>query len=72
MTDTDKDRQPDRESERAAMLEEALRRPGIREVMEVYQDWEQADRGLDAYRAATKEPMIITTTDHANIRTPGA
>ena len=58
------------ESERqvahAAMLEEVLRQPGIREMMMVYEDWRVADSGLDPYRAATKEPMSITTTNHAN------
>ena len=41
-----------RERERAAMLEEALRRPGVREVMEVFGAWQRADRGLDPYRSA--------------------
>lgn len=57
-----------RERERAAMLEEALRRPGVREVMEVFGAWQRADRGLDPYRSATKEAGIVTTTDHANIQ----
>ena len=41
-----------RERERAAMLEAALRRPGVREVMEVFGAWQRADRGLDSYRSA--------------------
>ena len=56
-----------RERERVAMLEEALRRPGVREVMEVFGAWQRADRGLDPYRSATKEASIVTTTDHANV-----
>lgn len=52
----------------AELLQEALERPGIREIMRVYEDWRQADRGLDSYRAATREPHHITTTDHANQR----
>lgn len=58
----------DHEQEHANMLKEALARPGVREAMEVFQDWQRADRGLDNYREATKEPQIITTTDHANFR----
>lgn len=58
--------QSKRERERAAMLEEALRRPGVREVMQVFDAWQRADRGLDAYRAATKETWTVITTDHAN------
>ena len=55
-----------RQIAQTAMLEEALRQPGIREMITVYEDWRIADRGLEPYRAATKEPMSITTTNHAN------
>ena len=57
-----------REKKRAALLKEALDRPGVYEAMKVYRDWQRADRGLDAYRAATRERYVITTTDHANAR----
>ena len=69
-------RQPDeaKTSARArahdALLKEALKRPGIPEMMRVYGDWRTADRGLDPYRAATRAPARATTTDHANFR-PG-
>ena len=56
------------EQEHANMLKEALARPGVREVMDVYQNWQRADHGLDSYREATKDPQIITTTDHANVQ----
>ena len=57
-----------REQEHAAMLKEALSRPGVREVMDVYSGWWEKDRGLDAYRAATKTPARTTTTDHTRAR----
>ena len=57
-----------REKAHAELLQAALDRPGIREVMRVYEDWRQVDRGLDSYRAATRHPHRITTTDHANQR----
>lgn len=57
-----------REQAHAELLKEAIARPGIREVMRVYKDWRRVDRGLDSYRAATREPHRITTTDHANRR----
>ena len=63
---TNKRRQSSRELERSAMLKAALQRPGVREFMEVYRDWQKADSGLDVYRSATKEPLITKTTDHAN------
>ena len=55
-----------REQERAAMLKAALSRPGIREVMKVYHDWQEKDRGIDAYRSAVKEPEQVTTTNHTS------
>ena len=69
MSDTHatKHRDSKREQDRKAMLEAALARPGVREVMEVYRNWQKADSGLDSYRAATKEPQTITTTDHTNM-----
>ena len=55
-----------REREHADMLRAALARPGVREVMKVYQGWQKADQGLTPYRLATKEPQQITTTNSAN------
>ena len=57
-----------REQARAALVEDALKRPGISEVMRVYENWRYADRGLDSYRAATHEPYQLETTDHSNQR----
>ena len=57
-----------REQARRALLEDALKQPGIREIMRVYGDWTHVDRGLDSYRASTREAQRITTTDHANQR----
>ena len=57
-----------REQAHGELLQEALVRPGIREIMRVYEDWRRVDRGLDSYRAATREPHRTTTTDHANQR----
>ena len=56
----------DREKAHAEMLEAALARPGIREVMQVYQNWQEKDRWLDPYRAATKRSERVTTTDRSN------
>lgn len=51
----------------AAMLDDALRRPGVREAMAVYDACKQALDSLDAYRAATATAPRIITTDHANL-----
>ena len=60
----DKRKASEREQEHATMLQEALARPGVWDVMKVYEGWREKDRGLDAYRAATKTPASTTTTNH--------
>ena len=45
------------------MPEAALARPGVREAMDVHRGWQEKDRGLDAYRSATKAPGRFTTTN---------
>ena len=47
----------------AEMLEAALARPGVREIMQVYGGWQEKDQGLDVYRSATKKPERVTTTN---------
>lgn len=48
------------------MLEAALARPGVRELAKAYGSWQEKDRGLDAYRSATKKPERIMTTNSSN------
>lgn len=64
-TQTDR-RTTKRTDEHAAMLKEALARPGVREVMEVHGAWRLVEKELDAYRAATATAPATTTTDRAN------
>ena len=52
-----------RRTEHAEMLDAALARPGVRAVMDVYCGWLEKDRGLDAYRLATKAAGRVTTTN---------
>ena len=52
-----------REKDHAEMLKSALARPGIREVMKIYGNWQEKDGALDAYRSATKMPERVTTTN---------
>ena len=64
---TSKRRSPSRrEQEHMKLLERALARPGVREVINVYDNWREKDRGLNSYRAATKKPERITTTNSSN------
>ena len=63
---TDKRPSSKRAENHAEMLEAALARPGIREIMKVYGDWQEEDQVLDAYRSATKKPERITTTDSSH------
>ena len=57
----------DRKEQQAAMLKEALARPGVREVMEVYRNYQNVNKGLDSYRLAVKPTEVVSTTDHANV-----
>lgn len=57
----------DREKQHAALLEQALSRPGVKEVMEVYGGWQKQNQGLDSYRLATRKVANIRISDHANI-----
>ena len=70
MTDKPDSCAPNRVEQHGAMLKEALRRPGVREVMRVYGAWKQADSGLEAHRIASRRAGHFTTTDHTNTRTP--
>ena len=54
------------EQERQALLQKALDRPGIPEVMKLYEAWQKQDKGLNTYRAATRRSFKITVTNHAN------
>ena len=65
---SDEAKTSERTQAHAALIEEALKRPGIPEIMRVYGDWRTADRGLEPYRAATKAPSRTTTTDRTNLR----
>ena len=55
-----------RAQEHAAMLKEALARPGVREVMKVYGGWRQVAGRLDVHRASIMRTPTITTTDYAS------
>ena len=65
---TEKRSESKRAQDHAELLESALARPGVREVMKVYGGWQEKDRGLDAYRSATKNSERITTTDSSHAR----
>ena len=58
---------PRRQREHEELLERALARPGIRDVMRVYDNWREKDRGMNAYKEATKQFHWTGTTDSANI-----
>lgn len=60
-------RKSQRQKQQTDLLEEALSRPGIREVMLVYQGWEQVERNMDSYRTVANERGTVSTSDHANV-----
>ncbi len=64
--DVEKCQQSQRAKDHEAMLEEALARPGVREVMSVFEHWRKTDQGLDAYRLATRENGRVTYSNSTN------
>jgi hypothetical protein len=58
---------PTRTEQQEALLQEALARPGISEVMRVYENWKEQDRAQEPYREAMRDPPVIIATDHVNV-----
>ena len=52
--------------EHDAMLREAMSRPGVREVMAVYQNWKRADVLLDNHRRMNEKPTKVVVSDNAD------
>jgi hypothetical protein len=50
-----------------ALLQEAISRPGVREAMEVYQNWRKVDEALARYSQVTVHHSKVTASDRANI-----
>ena len=57
-----------REQSRQDLIDKALDHPGIREVMQVYEEWRYRDQGLEPHRAIRRASPAITTTDRANLQ----
>ena len=55
-----------REQQHARLLEDALARPGVRELMQVYGGWSDNERRLEELRSATKLAERVTTTNSSN------
>ena len=45
------------------MLEEALARPGVNEVMKVYGGWREKEKEFNVYRRAMEKTGRTTTTN---------
>jgi len=63
---TEKHPVSERQKRHATLLKDALSRPGVAEYMEVYQNWQKYDRGLDSYREAVKRMQKTTTINRPN------
>lgn len=59
-----------RERERDLMIEAALARPGVRDLMDVYRGWQEQDRRLDTFRSATKSAVRVTTSNSSQAPWP--
>ena len=49
-----------------ALVEQALKRPGVREVVNVYQDWREKDQKMDSYRELFTSFGRITNSNSSN------
>lgn len=58
----------DRTRARDELLEAALARPGVREFMNVYQDWREKDKGLDPHRNAMRTSVRTVATNSSHLR----
>ena len=58
---------PTRTEQQEALLQEALARPGILEVMRVYENWKEQDQAQEPYREAMRDHPVIIATDHVNV-----
>ena len=67
-TQSKKQEQSERERAHAEILEEALKQPGVRESMEVFESWRRADKGLAPYRLATKRAYKTWVSNHTRPR----
>ena len=52
--------------EHAAMLKEAISRPGVREAMEVYRNWKKTDATLDNYRRVNDKRNKAVVGDNSS------
>ena len=52
--------------EHDAMLKEAISRPGVREAMEVYQNWKRVDASLDNYSRVNDKRDKAVVSDSSN------
>ena len=59
-------RESDRQRDLDTLLEEALARPGVKEMMKVYNSWMNVSPVYESYLQATAPHEKVTTTDHSN------
>ena len=57
-----------RKREHEELLERAFARPGVREAMNVYDNWRERNRAMDDYREAFEKYQQITTTNSSNVQ----
>jgi hypothetical protein len=51
------------DSELADLLEEALRRPGVRDLMEVYAHWQAAEAVASMHRQVAAVQRVVFSSD---------
>lgn len=60
-----------REREHEAMVEAALKRPGVREVMVVFRNWMVVERELNTYRSSVAQQLHSSASNSTQARQSG-
>ncbi len=53
-----------------ALREEAYRRPGVKEMMEVYENWRRVDSVVDCHRKKDIPRTVVTVANSADTTSP--
>lgn len=64
-THDERDAVSQRQRQRDELLRTAIERPGMREILRVYENWKHADRAMESHRAVVRGPGTIVNRANA-------
>ena len=45
------------------LLKQAMKNPGVRDLVEVYENWQRVDRSAQAYREVMSPKSVVSSSD---------